>query len=74
MKRDILSLEQAFVYTISFKYFYRRCKMSCQWASSIRKRYEAGSLSNDKMREVVIRSGYFYRSPETFIKKDIDDI
>jgi hypothetical protein len=26
------------------------------------------------MREVVVKAGYFYRNPESFIRKDIDDI
>jgi hypothetical protein len=74
MRTETMSLEQAFCYTLNFKYFYRRCGMSSQWGNNIRNRYALGILSETKMREVVVRAGYFYRNPESFIRKDIDDI
>ena len=74
MRTETMNLEQAFWYTIQFKYFYRRCGMSSQWGTNIRARYTNGTLSETKMREVVVKAGYFYRNPETFIRKDIDDI
>lgn len=69
-----ITLIDAFLYTLKFKYFYRRCGKSSQWAGNLRKRYQMGKLSIDTMREVVVTAGYFYTVPEKFVLKHDDDI
>jgi hypothetical protein len=69
-----LTLIDAFLYTIKFKYYYRRCGQTSNWSNNIKKRYQNGTLSIEKMREVVVTAGYFYTVPEKFILKNDDDV